>query len=84
MQTILITGCSSGYGLQTARHFLANDWNVIATMRTPRENILPRSDLLRILPLEHHERGEHRRGSRSRRADRCPREQCGDRRRRRL
>lgn len=47
MQTILITGCSSGYGQETARHFLANGWNVIATMRTPREDILPRSKSLR-------------------------------------
>jgi NAD(P)-dependent dehydrogenase (short-subunit alcohol dehydrogenase family) len=52
MQTILITGCSSGYGLETARHFLANGWNVIATMRTPREDILPASDRLRILALD--------------------------------
>jgi NAD(P)-dependent dehydrogenase (short-subunit alcohol dehydrogenase family) len=52
MQTILITGCSSGYGLETARHFLANGWNVIATMRTPREHILPRSESLRVLPLD--------------------------------
>jgi NAD(P)-dependent dehydrogenase (short-subunit alcohol dehydrogenase family) len=52
MQTILITGCSSGYGLETARHFLANGWNVIATMRTPRNDILPRSGSLRILPLD--------------------------------
>lgn len=44
MKTILITGCSSGYGLETARHFLAMGWNVIATMRTPREGILPVSD----------------------------------------
>lgn len=52
MQTILITGCSSGYGLETARHFLANGWNVIATMRTPRADLLPRSDSLRVLPLD--------------------------------
>ncbi|BCG78888.1 SDR family oxidoreductase [Mesorhizobium sp. 113-3-3] len=52
MQTILITGCSSGYGLETARHFLANGWNVIATMRTPQQDILPRSERLRILPLD--------------------------------
>ena len=41
MKTVLITGCSSGYGLETARHFHAQGWNVIATMRTPREDILP-------------------------------------------
>lgn len=52
MKTVLITGCSSGYGLATARHFLAMDWNVIATMRTPREGLLPASDTLRILPLD--------------------------------
>ena len=52
MKTILITGCSSGYGLESARYFLSKDWNVIATMRTPREDILPRSPSLRILPLD--------------------------------
>jgi NAD(P)-dependent dehydrogenase (short-subunit alcohol dehydrogenase family) len=52
MKTVLITGCSSGYGLETARHFHAQGWNVIATMRTPREDILPRSDRLRVLALD--------------------------------
>ena len=52
MKTILITGCSSGYGLETARHFLSREWNVIATMRTPREDMLPRSKALRVLPLD--------------------------------
>lgn len=52
MKTVLITGCSSGYGLETARHFHAQGWNVIATMRTPREDVLPRSERLRILPLD--------------------------------
>lgn len=52
MKTVLITGCSSGYGLETARHFLAQGWEVVATMRTPREDILPRSQALRILPLD--------------------------------
>jgi NAD(P)-dependent dehydrogenase (short-subunit alcohol dehydrogenase family) len=52
MDTVLITGCSSGYGLETARHFHAQGWNVIATMRTPSEGILPRSERLRILPLD--------------------------------
>ena len=52
MNTILITGCSSGFGLETARYFLDRDWSVIATMRTPREGILLRSDRLRILPLD--------------------------------
>jgi NAD(P)-dependent dehydrogenase (short-subunit alcohol dehydrogenase family) len=52
MKTVLITGCSSGYGLETARHFHAQGWNVIATMRTPREDILPRSERMHILPLD--------------------------------
>jgi len=52
MNTILITGCSSGFGLATARYFLDRDWTVIATMRAPREDVLPGSDKLRILPLD--------------------------------
>jgi len=52
MKTVLITGCSSGYGLETARHFHAQGWNVVATMRTPREDGLPRSERLRVLPLD--------------------------------
>lgn len=52
MPTILITGCSSGFGLETARLFAARGWNVIATMRTPREDILPASDRVRVLPLD--------------------------------
>lgn len=52
MKTVLITGCSSGYGLETARHFHAQGWTVIATMRTPRSDILPQSDRLRVLPLD--------------------------------
>ena len=52
MKTVLITGCSSGYGLETARHFHAQGWNVIATMRTPREDILPQSTRLRVVPLD--------------------------------
>ncbi|MBE1161743.1 SDR family oxidoreductase [Dyella acidiphila] len=52
MQTVLITGCSSGFGLETAQYFLARNWQVIATMRTPREDLLPRSERLRVLPLD--------------------------------
>jgi NAD(P)-dependent dehydrogenase (short-subunit alcohol dehydrogenase family) len=52
MNTVLITGSSSGYGLQTARHFHDRGWTVIATMRTPREDVLPKSSRLRILPLD--------------------------------
>lgn len=52
MRTVLITGCSSGFGLETARQFLAREWNVVATMRSPREDILPASDRLRVLALD--------------------------------
>ena len=52
MKTVLITGCSSGFGLETARYFLERDWNVIATMRTPRADLLPRSGRLRVLALD--------------------------------
>src|SRR5262245_25298850 len=50
--TVLITGCSSGYGLEMARHFHAQGWNVIATMRNPREDVLPRSSRLRVVALD--------------------------------
>ena len=52
MKTVLITGCSSGYGLETARHFLAQGWKVIATMRRPRTDILPTSERMRVLALD--------------------------------
>jgi NAD(P)-dependent dehydrogenase (short-subunit alcohol dehydrogenase family) len=52
MKTVLITGCSSGYGLETARHFYTQGWNVIAAMRTPREDVVPTSDRLRVLALD--------------------------------
>jgi NAD(P)-dependent dehydrogenase (short-subunit alcohol dehydrogenase family) len=52
MNNVLVTGCSSGYGLETARHFLAQGWNVIATMRTPRADSLPRSERLRVVALD--------------------------------
>lgn len=34
-QTVLITGCSTGIGRATARSFLADDWTVYATARSP-------------------------------------------------
>ncbi|SEO19285.1 NADP-dependent 3-hydroxy acid dehydrogenase YdfG, partial [Gemmobacter aquatilis] len=50
LNIILITGASSGYGLETARHFHARGWTVIATMRTPREGLLPEG--VQVLPLD--------------------------------
>lgn len=52
MKTVLITGCSSGFGLATARLFLDRGWNVIATMRSPRHDVLPPEPRLRVLPLD--------------------------------
>ena len=52
MKTILITGCSSGFGLEIARYFLARDWYVVATMRTPRDDLFPPSERLRLLAID--------------------------------
>ena len=52
MKTILITGSSSGYGLETARHFHAEGWTVIATMRRPRPELYPASERVRLLALD--------------------------------
>lgn len=52
MKTILITGCSTGFGLEIAKYFLDRDWKVIATMRSPRTDILPSSDRLTVLTLD--------------------------------
>ena len=52
MTTVLITGCSSGFGLETAKHFLERGWTVVATMREPRADILPASERLKVLPLD--------------------------------
>jgi NAD(P)-dependent dehydrogenase (short-subunit alcohol dehydrogenase family) len=52
MKTVLITGCSSGFGLEIARLFLERDWNVVATMRTPDASLFPPSPRLRLLALD--------------------------------
>lgn len=52
MNTVLITGASSGYGLETARYFHEQGWKVIATMRRPQPDILPASDRIVVLPLD--------------------------------
>lgn len=51
-QTVLVTGCSSGFGLETARLFLDRGWSVVATMRRPDASLLPASDRLRVLALD--------------------------------
>ena len=52
MKTVLITGCSSGYGLETAHYFHRRGWNVVATMRRPRAGILPTSDRIKLVALD--------------------------------
>lgn len=52
MKSVLITGCSSGFGLETAKHFLGQGWRVIATMRTPHDDILPSAPNLEVLQLD--------------------------------
>lgn len=52
MKTVMITGCSSGYGLETARLFLDRGWSVVATMRAPNPDVLPPSERLRVVPLD--------------------------------
>lgn len=52
MSKILITGCSSGFGLDAAKLFLERGWEVVATMRKPDDSLLPKSERLHILPLD--------------------------------
>ncbi len=51
MQTIMITGCSSGFGPRR-RVIFEQGWKVIATMRAPQEGVLPASDRLRLVRLD--------------------------------
>jgi NAD(P)-dependent dehydrogenase (short-subunit alcohol dehydrogenase family) len=52
-KTLLVTGCSSGFGRDVARVFAAEGWNVAATMRSPeREAELRPSDRLLITRLD--------------------------------
>ncbi|MEK6396911.1 MAG: SDR family oxidoreductase [Terriglobus sp.] len=52
MSKILITGCSSGFGLDAVQFFLDKGWDVVATMRKPNHELLPKSDRLTILQLD--------------------------------
>jgi NAD(P)-dependent dehydrogenase (short-subunit alcohol dehydrogenase family) len=53
MQTIFITGASSGLGKVAAKLFASRGWKVIATMRDPsKENELNRLNNISILPLD--------------------------------
>lgn len=50
--TVLITGCSSGFGRASAELFLAHGWNVIATMRSPQSTLFEESDRLLVTTLD--------------------------------
>ena len=53
IKTVLITGTSSGYGKAITEHFLAQRWNVIATMRRPElAAFAGDTSRLRVLPLD--------------------------------
>ncbi|MFA4939988.1 SDR family NAD(P)-dependent oxidoreductase [Brevundimonas sp.] len=52
MQTVLITGCSTGFGGETALEFLDKGWNVVATMRDPTASTPPAAGHLQVLPLD--------------------------------
>lgn len=52
-KTVFITGCSSGIGRATARHFQRYGWKVVATMRNPDEETeLRKLDDVILLPLD--------------------------------
>lgn len=52
MKTVLITGCSTGFGREIALHFHDRGWNVVATMRDPAASTLPVTGRLHVLPLD--------------------------------
>lgn len=53
MKTILITGSSSGIGKAAVKHFAEQDWNVIATMRSPeKETELTQFDNVLVTKLD--------------------------------
>ena len=52
-KTILVTGSSSGIGKATAKYFSEQDWNVVATMRTPeKEDELNKLDNVLVTKLD--------------------------------
>jgi len=52
-QTVLITGCSSGFGKLAAKKFQQEGWNVVATMRSPeKETELTESENMLVTRLD--------------------------------
>lgn len=51
-RTVLVTGSSSGFGRHTVERFLAEGWNVVATLRDPARWPGEQSDKLLLQPLD--------------------------------
>ncbi len=51
-KTVLITGCSSGFGKAAALRFRYADWNVVATMTNTEAWSEPGSETVLVLPLD--------------------------------
>ncbi|MFJ6076359.1 SDR family oxidoreductase [Streptomyces sp. NPDC093065] len=51
-RTVLVTGASSGLGHRTAQKFLAEGWNVVATLRDPAQWSGEQSDRLLVQTLD--------------------------------
>ncbi len=52
MRTVLITGCSSGIGLDAARHLTRAGWRVFATCRSEADLAARRAEGMLALPLD--------------------------------
>lgn len=50
--TVLITGCSTGFGRAIAERFLAQGWNVVATMRSPGASPFEANERLLVAALD--------------------------------
>jgi NAD(P)-dependent dehydrogenase (short-subunit alcohol dehydrogenase family) len=52
MKTVLVTGCSTGFGRATVRRFASAGWNVIASMRTPDQSLASPTVLVTRLDVQ--------------------------------